>query len=105
MCDNEVRQQTFISVSGTEEKEASDTKKMKITQRGKKKKSLEVKKIILPLRDLQSSACFNYLKEIERQLIPYLPILRDNIGHQTVLQDSRKRHHEMKRLELGTASK
>lgn len=84
MCDNEVRQQTFISVSGTEEKEASDTKIMRIIQRGKKK-ALEVRKIILPLRDLQSSACFNYLKEIERQLIPCLPILRDKIWHQTVL--------------------
>lgn len=50
-----------------------------------KKRVLEVRKIVLPMKDLQASACLNYPKEIERQLISYLPTLRDNTGHQMIL--------------------
>lgn len=77
-----------MSASGTDEKETRIVilKTMKIMQgRGKNKKYQRLGKLSCLLKDLQTSACLNYLKEIEKQLISYLPTLRDNTGHQTVL--------------------
>lgn len=47
--------------------------------RGKTKKN-EFRKIVLTMKDLQTSACLNYGKKLKGKLFLF-PTLWDNIGH------------------------